>query len=183
MGRRYDIDWEAIERDYRLGLLSDRELGTKHKVDHATISRRAKKLGWTKDKTAEIQAGVRAALATQRDGGNTTPGEPTRRDIALAIATGYDVVLEHRTIIGRLRTAASKLLVMTEKAIGSLETEDAPTTMSERMRLLAQCNAAVTSVVNLAGVVNRTVPLERQAFSLDELKSGDGQEDWVDRVD
>ena len=38
-------DWEAIERDYRTGLFSLRELEKKHGAGYADIARKAKKAG------------------------------------------------------------------------------------------------------------------------------------------
>lgn len=50
-------DWERIEADYRAGLLSLREIGTKDgHVTEGAIRKRAKKLGWTRDLGARIQA-------------------------------------------------------------------------------------------------------------------------------
>jgi len=46
-GRR-DIDWPAIERDYRAGLLSLRDLAEKHDCAHSTIANYAGRHGWTR---------------------------------------------------------------------------------------------------------------------------------------
>jgi uncharacterized protein YjcR len=40
------IDWLAIERDYRAGLLSLRALGQKHGCSHSTIANFASRHGW-----------------------------------------------------------------------------------------------------------------------------------------
>ena len=42
------IDWLAIERDYRAGLLSLRALGQKHGCSHSTIANFAGRHGWTR---------------------------------------------------------------------------------------------------------------------------------------
>ncbi|MDN3920079.1 hypothetical protein [Roseateles violae] len=44
-GRR-DLDWSAIELDYRAGILSLRELGAKHRCSHSTIANLAGRKGW-----------------------------------------------------------------------------------------------------------------------------------------
>ena len=44
-GRR-DIDWAAIEQDYRAGLLSLRELAEKHDCAHSTIANHAGRHCW-----------------------------------------------------------------------------------------------------------------------------------------
>jgi uncharacterized protein YjcR len=46
---RRDIDWNAIERDYRCGSLSLRELAAKHGCSHSAIANFAGRHGWTRD--------------------------------------------------------------------------------------------------------------------------------------
>jgi hypothetical protein len=41
-----DIDWRAIEYDYRLGLFSLRELAAKYGCAHSTIANYAGRHGW-----------------------------------------------------------------------------------------------------------------------------------------
>jgi len=45
---RLSIDWEAVERDYRAGTLSLRELSRKHGCSHSAIANRAGREGWTR---------------------------------------------------------------------------------------------------------------------------------------
>lgn len=47
--RRQAIDWSAIERDYRSGLLSLRQLAHKHDCSHSAIANFAGRHGWTRD--------------------------------------------------------------------------------------------------------------------------------------
>ena len=46
--RNRTIDWLAIERDYRAGLLSLRALAEKHGCAHSTIANFAGRNGWTR---------------------------------------------------------------------------------------------------------------------------------------
>ena len=46
------IDWAAVERDYRSGLYSLRELAGKHPCARSSIANRARKDGWTRDAAA-----------------------------------------------------------------------------------------------------------------------------------
>ncbi len=45
---RRKIDWNAIERDYREGRLSLRDLACKHGCSHSTIANRAVRLQWAR---------------------------------------------------------------------------------------------------------------------------------------
>jgi hypothetical protein len=50
------IDWQAVERSYRVGVMSLREMGTAHNVAESAIRKRAKRDAWTRDLRAKIQA-------------------------------------------------------------------------------------------------------------------------------
>ncbi|MBU3577568.1 hypothetical protein [Polynucleobacter sp. UK-Kesae-W10] len=49
------VDWEIVEKDYRAGLKSLRQLADEHGVSHVTIAKRAKKYGWEKNLEEKIQ--------------------------------------------------------------------------------------------------------------------------------
>ena len=53
------IDWEAVERDYRAGILSVREIGAKCGCTHTAINKRAKRDGWERERAACQQEPVR----------------------------------------------------------------------------------------------------------------------------
>ena len=53
------IDWEAVERDYRAGILSVREIGAKCGCTHTAINKRAKRDGWERERAARQQEPVR----------------------------------------------------------------------------------------------------------------------------
>jgi Trp operon repressor len=59
MGMRSDIDWEAIEREFRLGQFTVRQIAANHGVSHTSITRRAKRLGWARDRSEEVLAAAR----------------------------------------------------------------------------------------------------------------------------
>ena len=44
-----DIDWPAIERDYRTGQLSNRELGRQYGCSYEAIRKKAKAEDWEKE--------------------------------------------------------------------------------------------------------------------------------------
>ena len=53
---RKTIDWESVERHYRTGLLSIRELGKQFGVSHVAIQKKAKAERWRRDLSAKIRA-------------------------------------------------------------------------------------------------------------------------------
>ena len=63
--KRRDIDWNAIERDYRASPLSLRELALKHGCSHSTIANFASRHGWTRSQ-AEASGRPTASRAADR---------------------------------------------------------------------------------------------------------------------
>ena len=63
MARRSDIDWEAVERDYRAGVTSVSAVAEKHGVSLSQVKIRAKRDGWTRDLSSEIRARAKAKVA------------------------------------------------------------------------------------------------------------------------
>jgi hypothetical protein len=52
---RKDLDWDAIERDYRIGIKTLREIASSFGITHGAITRRAKKYEWSRDLSARIE--------------------------------------------------------------------------------------------------------------------------------
>ena len=59
MTSKKQIDWEAVERDYRSGILSVREIGLANGCTHTAINKRAKRDGWERERAARQQEPVR----------------------------------------------------------------------------------------------------------------------------
>lgn len=64
MARRNDIDWEAIERDYRAGTPSILAIAKAHGVSDSQIRASAKAGGWKRDLGAAINARTQAKIST-----------------------------------------------------------------------------------------------------------------------
>ena len=62
MARRSDIDWEAIEADYRAGALSERKVAEKHGVSYSTLRGKIKAEGWTRDLSRMVEHATKAAM-------------------------------------------------------------------------------------------------------------------------
>lgn len=161
MAARRRIDWDRIQREFRLGQLSVRELSRQHGVNASTISRRAAKEGWVRDVSGEVRARTNSALVSQQS-------TPTEEDVNLAVQTNVQVVLGHRKGITNLKKLSGKLMTMLEKGqytVGEGESAKVvpldPREMCDIYRSLTQGLA-------------KLVPLERQAFGMDDKNKDDG---------
>lgn len=59
---RKPVDWAAVERDYRTGSLTDRELGRLYGCSHTAVQKHAKAGGWQRDLSAAVRSAARAKL-------------------------------------------------------------------------------------------------------------------------
>jgi hypothetical protein len=55
MTQKKDVDWDAIEREYRIGIRSLRDIAEENGCTEGAIRKRAKRDGWSRDLTAKIQ--------------------------------------------------------------------------------------------------------------------------------
>lgn len=89
------IDWLAVEADYRPGILSNREIATKHGCTEGGVRRKAKKEGWTKDLAAKIRA--KAEDIVRREAVRTEYAEATESEIVTANAVNNATIdISHR---------------------------------------------------------------------------------------
>ena len=59
------VDWELIEKHYRAGIKTVRQLATEYGVSHTAIQKRATKFGWTRDLSEKVQQTAKYLGATQ----------------------------------------------------------------------------------------------------------------------
>lgn len=158
---RRRIDWEAIERDYRTGKFSLRELEAKHGSNYADISRRAKKEGWSKDLREAVKRATEAALIEEVQQHVQQAVQHTTTGVVLAAAeVNKQVILGHRKRAAELSedvsTAKGKLMALADKVAD----------IKEAATLTSALEALVRSTKGL-------IEIERKAFNLDDDDGGD----------
>lgn len=170
------VDWEAVEREYRAGQLSVSEIGRQNGVSHTAINKRAKKEGWTRDLTKRVRQEVSARLVSDE-----VSAANAKQAVELAAERGVQVVREHRHAARRGRDLTIRLLAELEATttyVGELDgmIADADAGDDDKRRTALE---KVISLPSRAGILKdlslaaRTwVQLERQAFNLDEDKGG-----------
>lgn len=178
---RKRVDWEAIERDYRTGQFSLRELEKKHGAGYAKISKRAKDSGWTKDLGDAVRQATAAALIAEVATDRATKGQQATGDVVLAVAeVNKHVILGHRADIAEVRNLAADLLnelrVATQSpeqihALFTLATDDLPgpakLAVTQQFNDFMRVHSRVGSVHKLADTFAKVQALERKAFDMD----------------
>jgi len=170
-GRRVQIDWEAVERDYRVGQLSVREIARRHSLEASSITRKAKKESWTRDYTEEVRARTRAGLV-----------EIAKQQAAECCATESNE--SNNAVFGSLEIAVeSNLRVLRSHQIGIRDNAERLSKLTQKFDTLSDSAAdlndmskAAASFESLVRAQKTLVALEREALNIDDdkLKAGSG---------
>lgn len=173
-------DWEALEREYRAGVLSLRELAKKYDVSESYIRKRAKEKGWERDLTERVQERVRSKLVRSevRTLNARTNLRTDTEIIEAAAETAVQVVQIHRRDVRHGRTICAALFAelhdtsanreLIAECIDS-ETQDdlSPTRRNQMMKAISLPTRA-RAMLDLSAAMKNLVAVERQAFSLDD---------------
>ena len=200
MAARKPIDWQALEREYRIGQLSLRALAEKHGCTAAAISQRAKKYDWVKDATQEVRERTRAALIgklSKLDAGEelnalNTVNNPTHEDVQIAVATNITIVRAHRKDI---RTAADLVsLLMGQLMDAAQSREELEATVDDetegdtngmrraKLKRALSLPTHAATIRDLTTAAKNLVTLERQAYNLDEASGEETYEQRLSRL-
>ncbi|HHG4356353.1 TPA: hypothetical protein ACPWEY_000041 [Pseudomonas aeruginosa] len=182
-------DWDAIHSEYRAGQLSNVMLGKKHGVTEGAIRKRAKAEGWQKDLAGEVRHQVKEKLVREE------VRAPSARDkdiVEAAANTGVDVVRRHRRDIAKGHGLVNLLFQQLEQAATVRdELEDAvmdetagDENSQRRNRMLKALSLPTHAGVlrDLSTALKNLVPLERQAYNLDEVNTEETYEERLARL-
>jgi hypothetical protein len=178
-------DWDAVERDYRTGRFTLRELTAKHGPTHTTIARRAEREGWTKDLTEAIRQATNAKLVQQSvqqvvQQECTNAHQAVTESVLVAAEMNKDIILGHRSDLKAARTVAVSLLDELSKAAMLAADEDAlidilagkhaePQDLARARSLVQKAlsvNSRISSVKALAEAFTKLHDGERRAFNI-----------------
>ena len=195
MGRRSDIDWQAIEADYRTGLLSDIQLAKKHGVSRSTLLSHVKTGKWKKDLTHAVEQATRIALIEQAFVDTDEIGREIGQKIGqnreilgksaveAAAMVRVAVLSSHQKLADDMKTLA-QLLYMELQSVTTGKPKDiqsliqavasgSPETAADLHKVLS-LPSRVMSAKNLVDMVSKTADMERKAH---QIKDDTGQSD------
>lgn len=174
--KRRRIDWEAVERDYRTGKFTLRELEAKHGASYSEISRHAKRESWQKDLREVIRAATDAALL--RD--TATEAQNAATDVVLVAAeVAKGVILGQRKRVGRAvdvsmrmldeldatTTKADQIEALFEVLTDELD-ERTKASAQQQLREFMRLHARVGSAQKLMDALAKAQAMETAAFNL-----------------
>lgn len=161
--KKPSTDWESIEKEYRLGQLSIKEIARQHGITHPAILKKAKAKGWVRDKTEELQSKVAAALVT-----GAVTAEPSREQINVAVATAVEVVLGHRTRLQQLKRITDKIANQLEEVLEGKRAD---------IDVLGPKESISDAALKLSNATKTIIASERQAFNVPDPGKGEGEGD------
>lgn len=201
--KRQRIDWEAVERDYRLGQFSNVELAAKHRTNPATLSRKIKADQaldidrWQKDLTEVVRQATNARLIAELVKDSQDQGQEAAREGQEKVKTAVQVAAEVNVQIIRQHqrdAGSTRALVMDMLAELTLATHK-PSELERLSEIMAEGQDAnaddvaearvavkdmldihkrVASIQKLADTLNKLQPLERKAYGIkDDEDAGD----------
>lgn len=182
-------DWKKIERLYRAGLLSIREIAREMNITEGDIRYHAKKHGWKRDLTQEARQAYRTKtvqnLAKVFDSGdlkNQLDSITDEEIIEEAARTQIEVVRQHQKTLGAGHSLTMRLLNELDTVTShtdELERAIVDTTAPNRRAGLQRAislGARATTLRDLAAAARLWVTLERQAFNIvDDRDKGEDQ--------
>ena len=188
-------DWEAIERAYRAGLLSIREIASTQGITHGAINKRAKRDGWERDLKAKIQAKADSLVSkrTVSTEVSTKQADTEREIIEVNAEVIANVRMAHRGDISRGRRLTNKLLDELEgltdnrelfDQLGELMREPDDSGFDKRNELYGKVISLPgrsKTMKEMAEILKTLISLERQAYDLD-TKSGGNDADELSKM-
>lgn len=147
-------DWEAIESAYRAGSLSIRNIADKHELTEGAIRKRAKKEGWQRDLTEQVQSAARDKLVRTQVRNVGTHPRTDEEIVEEASTEAASVVLAHRQDLAQWRGISNKLL----RALDDMEVDE-----SNHNDFARSLNAGVDAQL-------KVIKGERQAYNLDDVQ-------------
>lgn len=184
------IDWEAVEKAYRAGMLSIREIAKNHDVSDMAIRKRAKAAGWERDLSAKVAEKVRTELVRAEF---ATSPKNEKEIVETAAAVQVQVVRSHRKQIKQGQELVELLTAQLIDVAGSRSTfeeaieimcADDSSPRRQAMLMKAVSLEKHSSIaVNLANATKTWVGLERQAFNIEDINDVDGAKKAITHIE
>lgn len=175
---RTAYDWEAIEKEYRAGMLSVRQIAKNHGCTDTAIRKKMKALNVERDLSQKIAEQVRTQLV--RKEGCTANPVSEKEIVETAAAQAVEVVRSHQKRLSRggkiVETLLEQLAEVAEKRSEieqTIEEETAGDETSNRRNMMLKAVALpqnASTAVSLTLALKNLIGNERQVFNLDNEK-------------
>lgn len=183
-------DWFIVEKEYRAGVLSLREIASGAGITEGAVRKRAKKDGWSRDLQAKILAKTEEKVRKEavRTSSTQLTAEDERTVVEANADLQFQVRMSHRRGLDKLRTVKEKLVAQIEQAVDNFvdlqeviemvrnPDENGMDKANDALRKAMGRSSVVDDLKKLSEIDERVRKGEREAFGLDNLPS-DGAQD------
>lgn len=204
MARRTDVDWEAIEADYRIGALSLRQMADKHGVHKSAITRKANKDAWPRDLSKLVEAGTKAALidkakkSAQAAADALESAHQSAQQSAHRVLSGVDaavsqrvaVLSKHQDAVAESVAAAISLqreLIVASMSVPELKAiaaavKDSEPSLAKDLMALAQLPTRAMTAKTIVDTLAKAITTERQAHGITDNDGGANEGNDIDAL-
>jgi len=178
--KKRKTDWDAVERDYRTGAFTLRELDEKYGLSHAGIGQKARSEGWQQDLSIAIRQATNAKLTAELVSNEVSKSlQEVSTVVAAAAEANVGVILGHRVGLKRITTIKELLLDQIEQAAENMADlsdviemvrspdENGIDRANDALKKAMGRSALVDDLKKLADVDEKVRKGEREAFSID----------------
>lgn len=176
------IDWEAVEREYRAGVKTLRQIGDEHGCSHTAIRKRADAEGWVRDLSDRIKAKAAEIVSKDEVSKSVSKEEKvSERQIVDSNAEMMaNVIRSHHKSLGRLDTVIKLLFDRLEAELSGTELFDklgelmlAPDEkgqdkLNELYRKVIALPSHTDTAKKLAETLKTKIELERKVFKIED---------------
>jgi chaperonin cofactor prefoldin len=191
-----EVDWEIIEKHYRAGVMTLRQIASEGGVVESAVRKRAKRDGWPRNLNAKIQA--RAEDLVRKDAVRKISAQknaPSEKEVVEVNAQAAAIVLiVQKDSIKRSHTLFKKLMDELELTtdnkdlfgkLGELLDKSGPDEngkmvqdkINEIYRKVISMPGRVDAAKKMTEILEKVVKLEREAFGLDDGNATDNPVD------
>lgn len=202
------IDWELVEKAYRAGIKTLRQIGEEYGISHTAINKKAKELGWTRDLTEKIQQRAQSVVAREEVSKKVSNEVSKKQQLSDAetVKEYGDIVAsvdmsqrdDVRLAMDVTRSQLQELATMSEPQfreslewLGKQMDESGPTPnggwkndkVNELYQYIISLPGRVKSSKEIAAAHNVYIPIQRKMYKLDaDDTKGGGIDDLLSKI-
>lgn len=177
------IDWEAVEREYRAGVRSIRDIAAEFGITDTAIRKRARRDEWDRDLSAKVAAKADALVrkAEVRSEVRSGAAIPERELVDASALVRAESILSQRYDIKRARATAQRLWALVDAeldhpeefaALGEMlasPDENGQDKLNDMYRAAIGLPQQIKNVKLLADAIKVLIELERRVLKIDEI--------------
>ena len=167
--------WDQIKREWLSGQLSISDISRNYGPSRTAIRKKAKAHGWPARAALadEVRMEIQSQLLTEDEVPGEVPPSEASEIVASAAKRGVAIVRSQRQLLARLLGIADGTLKeLKEMQLITRETLEKSPTKARSQLVAALTKAKLDGMRAVSQVLSQAIPLERQAYSLDDDKGG-----------